>query len=179
MRIIGGKLRHRLIEEVHLPTTRETQDKVRQAIFNMIGPYFDGGTVLDLFAGSGALAIEAYLRCMSFLYFNDKESQAIQTVKKNCCKLNITDFRCFTLDYNDFFRQQLPLFDLIFLDPPYRLFDTTNLLEKVYPHTSKDAVIVVELAKESAYPLSYCEFYLEKDKTYGIKRILIYRRHRP
>ena len=119
MRIIGGKLRHRLIEEVHLPTTRETQDKVRQAIFNMIGPYFDGGTVLDLFAGSGALAIEAYSRGMSFLYFNDKESQAIQTVKKNCCKLNITDFRCFTLDYNDFFRQQLPLFDLIFLDPPY------------------------------------------------------------
>ncbi|MDE5867550.1 MAG: RsmD family RNA methyltransferase, partial [Anaeroplasmataceae bacterium] len=50
MRIIAGKLRHRNIMMTGLPTTRETQDKVRGAIFNMIGPYFDGGKALDLFA---------------------------------------------------------------------------------------------------------------------------------
>ena len=52
MRITAGKLRHRLIDMTNLDTTRETQDKVRMAIFNILGQYFDGGICLDLFAGS-------------------------------------------------------------------------------------------------------------------------------
>ena len=52
MRIVAGKLRHRSIKMTNLDTTRETQDRVRESIFNMIGPYFDGGKALDLFAGS-------------------------------------------------------------------------------------------------------------------------------
>ena len=66
MRVVGGKLRHRNINMTNLETTRETQDKVREAIFNMIGPYFDGGIALDLFAGSGLwqlkLTLEVWIK---------------------------------------------------------------------------------------------------------------------
>ena len=71
MRVVGGKLRHRTINMTNLETTRETQDKVRQAIFNMIGPYFDGGIALDLFAGSGAMGIEAYSRGIEKVVLNN------------------------------------------------------------------------------------------------------------
>jgi 16S rRNA (guanine966-N2)-methyltransferase len=64
MRITSGKFRHRIIKMTGLETTRETQDKVRMAIFNMIGQFFDGGICLDLFAGSGAMALEAISRGM-------------------------------------------------------------------------------------------------------------------
>lgn len=62
MRVVAGKYRHRIIQMTQLDTTRETQDLVRGAIFNMIGPYFEGGTALDLFSGSGAMGIEALSR---------------------------------------------------------------------------------------------------------------------
>ena len=71
MRIVAGKFRHRIIDMCNLETTRETQDSVREAIFNMIGPYFDGGICLDLFAGSGRMALEAYSRGMEKIYLND------------------------------------------------------------------------------------------------------------
>ena len=71
MRIVAGKLRHRIIDMTNLDTTRETQDKVRGAIYNMIGPYFDSGKALDLFAGSGAMGIEAYSRGISHITLND------------------------------------------------------------------------------------------------------------
>ena len=71
MRITAGKLRHRIIDMTNLETTRETQDKVRMAIFNILGQYFEGGVCLDLFAGSGAMAIEAYSRGMEKIYLND------------------------------------------------------------------------------------------------------------
>lgn len=61
MRVVAGKYRHRIIQMTQLDTTRETQDLVRGAIFNMIGPYFEGGTALDLFSGSGAMGIEAQI----------------------------------------------------------------------------------------------------------------------
>ena len=71
MRITSGKYRHRIIKMTGLDTTRETQDKVRMAIFNMIGQFFDGGVCLDLFTGSGAMALEALSRGMEKAYLND------------------------------------------------------------------------------------------------------------
>ena len=71
MRITAGELRHRVIEMTNLDTTRETQDKVRMAIYNLLGQYFSGGVLLDLFAGSGAMAIEGYSRGFDKIVMND------------------------------------------------------------------------------------------------------------
>ncbi|MDE6661303.1 MAG: 16S rRNA (guanine(966)-N(2))-methyltransferase RsmD [Anaeroplasmataceae bacterium] len=175
MRIVAGKLRHRNIDMTHLSTTRETQDKVRGAIFNMIGPYFDGGTALDLFAGSGAMAIEAYSRGISQIHLNDIEPKAIDICKKNCHTLGIKEASFSTLDYKKFLNQTDQVWDIIFLDPPYRMDAIEEILEDIYPHLSKQGRVVFELAKESIYPKEFKDLILIKDKTYGIKRVIVYK----
>ena len=91
MRINAGKYRNHNIEMTNLETTRETSDKVRQAIFNLIGQFFDGEVVLDLFAGSGAMGLEAISRGACEAYFNDINKQAIETVKRNALKLKVLE----------------------------------------------------------------------------------------
>ena len=82
MRINAGIYKRHNIYMTNLETTRETSDKVRQAIFNLIGQYFDGEIVLDLFAGSGAMGLEAISRGASKAYFNDINKKAINVVEK-------------------------------------------------------------------------------------------------
>lgn len=177
MRIVAGKLRHRIIEMTNLETTRETQDKVRGAIFNMIGPYFDGGICLDLFAGSGALGIEAYSRGMSQVYLNDLNKNALAICKKNCASLNISNDFVFTnLDYKEFCQTQKVKFDLVLLDPPYKMDQIEDILNEIYPILKENAIIVFELKKESIYPMKLYDLVLIKNKEYGIKRVVVYRR---
>ncbi|MCM1131019.1 MAG: 16S rRNA (guanine(966)-N(2))-methyltransferase RsmD [Roseburia sp.] len=176
MRIVAGKLRHRSIEMTNLETTRETQDKVRGAIFNMIGPYFDGGKALDLFAGSGAMAIEAYSRGVNEIDFNDIEPKAIEICKKNCFSLGIKEANFTTLDYKQFLKQSKKCWNLIFLDPPYKMNAIKDILNEVYPHIAHEGIVVFELAKESIYPLEFMDLKVLKNKEYGIKRVLVYKR---
>ena len=82
MRIISGNYGGRRLKSLAGANTRPTTDKVKESIFNMIGPYFDGETVLDLFAGSGGLAIEAVSRGCSHAVCVDKNYQALKSSKK-------------------------------------------------------------------------------------------------
>ena len=172
MRIIAGKYRHRIIEMTNLETTRETQDSVREAIFNMIGPYFDGGVCLDLFAGSGAMGIEAISRGMNVLYLNDLNKDALKICKLNCNKLGI-EANYYNLDYEAFLNQNSQLFDLIILDPPYKMNDVKAILDSTKKHLNKNGLIVFEMAKETNY--QYDSLRIIKDKTYGIKRVVVYK----
>lgn len=174
MRVVAGKLRHRNIEMTHLETTRETQDKVRGAIFNMIGPYFDGGKALDLFAGSGAMAIEAYSRGITEIDMNDIEPKAIEVCRKNCQSLKIDHARFSTKEYKQFLSETNLKWNIIFLDPPYRMDHIEEIIAEVYPHLEKKGLVVFEFAKDSPYPLEYKTLAAIKDKTYGIKRVVIY-----
>lgn len=176
MRIVAGKYRHRIIEMTNLETTRETQDKVRMAIFNMIGPYFDGGVCLDLFAGSGAMGIEAYSRGMDCFHLNDLNKDALNVCKKNCNSLGIKDVTYTNMDYKDYLKSTNIYFDLIILDPPYKMDNISEILELTSLRLKKDGIIVFEMGIDSKYPenIAFLEAY--KNKTYGIKRVVIYRR---
>ena len=178
MRIVAGTLRHRKIEMTNLETTRETQDKVRQAIYNMIGPYFDGGKCLDLFAGSGAMAFEAYSRGMEYIVLNDLNKDAISCCKLNAKNLGIIDASFYNLDYKDYLKRYNDTFDLIILDPPYKMDDIDGIINDVLPLVNKDGIVVFEMAKESKYQEKYADLELIKDKEYGIKRVVIYRRYK-
>ena len=83
MRVIAGKYRSRMLKTVENNRTRPTTDKNKENLFNMIGPYFDGGNCLDLFAGSGGLGIEALSRGMEFLVAVDKQYAAFKVIKEN------------------------------------------------------------------------------------------------
>lgn len=83
MRVITGDFRGLKLEAVPGNLTRPTADKVKESMFNMIGPYFDGGEVLDLYAGTGALGIEAVSRGMSHGTLVDRQYAAIKTIHQN------------------------------------------------------------------------------------------------
>ncbi len=176
MRIIAGTLRHRIIEMTNLETTRETQDKVRGAIFNMIGPYIDSECTLDLFAGSGAMAIEAYSRGAKHIVLNDLNNKALDCCKKNCKNLGISDATFYNLDYKEFVKIDNHSYDLVILDPPYKMDNIEEILDVIYPKLMAKSLIVFEMGKESKYPLEYKDMELIKNKEYGIKRVVVYKR---
>ena len=83
MRIISGEFRGRRLNAVPGMATRPTTDKVKESLFNIIGPYFEGGTSLDLYGGSGGLSIEAVSRGIDHATLIDRQYAAIKTIKKN------------------------------------------------------------------------------------------------
>ncbi|MCD6482202.1 MAG: RsmD family RNA methyltransferase, partial [Candidatus Izimaplasma sp.] len=91
MRVIAGIHRSRLLVEVDSKSTREIKDRIKETIFNSIGPYFANETVLDLFAGSGALGIEGISRGVNKAVFIDNNYKAVKTIKHNIANLKIED----------------------------------------------------------------------------------------
>ncbi|MDE5715543.1 MAG: RsmD family RNA methyltransferase [Anaeroplasmataceae bacterium] len=178
MRVIAGNLRHREIKQTNLTTTRETQDKVRQAIFTMIGPYFDGGSALDLFCGSGAMAIEAYSRGIEEIYLNDINAQALKVSQENCMNLGIKNAFFSNLDYLSFLQNNTKIFDLIILDPPYLMDQIDSIIISCHPFLSKKGILVFEMGKDSIFKEEYGSLKLIKNKLYGIKRVLVYQNGR-
>ncbi|MGN8645124.1 16S rRNA (guanine(966)-N(2))-methyltransferase RsmD [Gracilibacillus sp. HCP3S3_G5_1] len=135
MRIIAGDLKGNRIQPVPNQLTRPTGDKIKESLFQMIGPFFNGGICLDLFAGSGALAIEAISRGMDSAILVDKQSKAVSIIHQNVDHLHIKDK--VEIYRNDAFRalkaiQKRELqFDIIFLDPPYHKVSYDKLLKSI------------------------------------------------
>lgn len=176
MRINSGKFRNHNIDICNLETTRETSDKVRQAIFNLLGQYFDGDVVLDLFAGSGAMGLEAISRGASYAYFNDLNPKALSVAKKNAAKLKLTDddVSFYNLDYKAFLKSIDKQFDIIFLDPPYKMNEIDEILGliKEYNLLKDKGIISFEMEKNTNSLSNIYEIY--KERTYGIKKVVLY-----
>jgi 16S rRNA (guanine966-N2)-methyltransferase len=83
MRVVSGDYRGRRLKSLEGENTRPTTDKVKESMFNMIGPYFDGGIALDLFSGSGGLAIEAVSRGVELAVCVERNFQAMKIIKEN------------------------------------------------------------------------------------------------
>lgn len=123
MRVISGVKKGHPLKAVPGVGTRPTTDKVKESLFNIIGPYFSKGIALDLYGGSGGLGIEAISRGMEKVIFVDSDYKAIQTIKEN---LKTTNFIEKAEVYKNDSKRALKalvkremVFDYIFLDPPY------------------------------------------------------------
>lgn len=142
MRVISGVCKGQPLLAVPGKQTRPTTDKVKEAIFNMIGPYFTGGTCLDLFAGSGSLGIEALSRGLEKAIFIERNYQAIQTINKNLANCNLVErAEVFRNDAKRALKQLKKrglTFDYIFLDPPYE----KQLLMQVVEMIAEKALLV-------------------------------------
>lgn len=182
MRIVAGLYRSRVIKAVEGTHTRPTTDKIKEAVFSSIGPYFDGGVMLDLFAGSGNIGLEALSRGMDTIYFCDHHPRSINTIKANCASLQVQDAcHVYTCDYQSMLSQMAQKhieFDLIYLDPPYRKQRIHDIMTYISEHAllKKQGIVVAESLKEDTFADSYLDIYKRKDKTYGITRITIYER---
>lgn len=169
MRIIGGTLRSRIIEAPLGRTTRPTSDKTREAIFNIVQGMLGNASVLDLFAGSGALGIEALSRGAATVTFVDKDAHAIQCIKKNCKNLHLENqVTILKIDYRKL-DQLSSTFDLILLDPPYQMkvFDEILMIIEKNHLLNENGVIIYETNKENHLDHEY-DGYLLRQYRYGI-----------
>ena len=177
MRVIAGTHRGARIAAPKGPHTRPTGDRVREAIFNLVGPV-DGAGVLDLFAGSGALGIEALSRGAERCVFVEADRAACRVVQANLEKLAMTGAKVVCRDVTLALREEHAggrVYDLVLVDPPYGRYSEFEMkLAALLPPVLTDSgLLVVESDKrtEPELPLE-----LVTTRTYGSTRVTVYAR---
>ncbi|HWJ02390.1 MAG TPA: 16S rRNA (guanine(966)-N(2))-methyltransferase RsmD [Verrucomicrobiae bacterium] len=171
MRIISGIAGGRTLKTLPGLATRPTSDKVKGAIFNVLGAKISGGKVLDLYAGSGALGLEALSRGAVLSVLVDKSAQACKVIKENIEQLGFAlSARVMCGDAADILAGlRGTRFDLVFIDPPYRkglALASLKLLANG-DYLTPDAVIIVESSREEQFPVELGKISLRKSSRYG------------
>jgi 16S rRNA (guanine966-N2)-methyltransferase len=182
MRITGGEARGRLLASLKGLRIRPTADKVREAIFDLIGQEFEGVRVLDLFSGTGILGIEALSRGASMAVFVDRSEQALRITRKNLAACGY-ESKCILVRRD--LRKGLPLgdalaggrADLVFLDPPYDMGLIPSLLEQLLDRRmiGSPGIVVAETSGKEALPDAVGRLNAVSTKLYGQTKITIYR----
>lgn len=182
MRIVAGDFGGRRLKAVPGMQTRPTTDKVKEAVFNIIGPYFDGGQSLDLFAGSGGLSIEAVSRGIDRAVLIDRQYQAIKTIKDNISVTKAPDrFEVIKGDAQrvlDRLAAQAEHFDLVFLDPPYAKQQIVKDIQRCdqLRLLNPGCRIICETDTQANLPTELPGFEQIRVQDYGITVITIYQK---
>jgi 16S rRNA (guanine966-N2)-methyltransferase len=173
VRVVAGRLRGRRITAARGRATRPTSDRVREALFSILGPV-EGAAVLDLFAGSGALGIEALSRGAAAADFVETDARAMAAMEANLAALRLEGARVHRRDALAYLRGAPGPYDLIFADPPYSCAPRlAGPLSRALPAAlSEDALIVIESDKR--HPLAL-ELPLVLERVYGDTRIALHR----
>ncbi|MEI5906054.1 16S rRNA (guanine(966)-N(2))-methyltransferase RsmD [Bacillus spongiae] len=180
MRVISGTCKGRPLKSVPGTNTRPTTDKVKEAIFNMIGPYFTGGIALDLFAGSGGLGIEALSRGMEKVIFVDRDAKAISTIKSNVKSCSFEkECEIYRNEANRALKaisKREITFDYIFLDPPYKKQKLEALLTYIDTNEliNESGYVVCEHSNDVLLPQQVDRFQLVRAENYGMISVSIY-----
>ena len=175
MRVIAGSRKGHTIAAPHGAETRPTSDRVRENVFNLVGPV-DGAAVLDLFAGSGALGIEALSRGATRAVFVERDADAARTIERNLDKLRLTGARVVRADAVTTLAQEAAAgrkYDLVLVDPPYGMYpDLQPQLSRYLPPVlAEDGLLVLETDArvEPELPLPQ-----RTSRKYGSARITLY-----
>jgi 16S rRNA (guanine966-N2)-methyltransferase len=173
VRVVAGEFRGRRLAAPRGTRTRPTADRVREALFSMLGDV-SGARVLDLYAGSGALGIEALSRGADSAVFVERDPRAVAAIERNLESLGVEE-EVLREDVVGFLRRGSGTFDLVFCDPPYDWASRLAgpLTEHLPDVTSEDARIVTESDKRNPLELP---FPLVTERTYGDTRIAIHGR---
>lgn len=178
MRIISGKYKGRNIVGFNLEGTRPTQSRVKESIFSMIQGKIPDVLVLDLFAGSGNLGIEALSNGAKYAYFVDINKDAYKIIRRNLQDLGIQNAKVLQADY----RKALTLlkgeglkFHLVFLDPPYKDLVLDEILEYLTEHNllEEESLVICEYENDHMKE-AYGRLVSIKEKKYGYKTVRIY-----
>lgn len=173
MRVIGGKLKGKQIRTCRGLFLRPTSGKLREAIFNIITPFLTNGSVLDLFAGTGSLGIEALSRGMDRTVFVEKTPRVISVLRKNiiaCQVQNRTEvLGCSVSKGLKILQSRKKRFKITFLDPPYQgnLAGRTLLEISEANLLKKDGLIIVEHSSGEHVNSAYGKLKLDDRRHYG------------
>ncbi len=179
MRIVAGSARSRVIHAPEGRDTRPTLDRVRENLFNVLSRRVPGARVLDLFAGSGALALEALSRGAESAVLVDHDRAAIRCIRENVSTLGFEDAALvLQADWQaaaNQLQREGHLFDLIFLDPPYAMEDLSQVTEALIPLLAQDGWVVIEHRAQHE-PLVAEGYYCRDNRRWGIAGVTCYSR---
>ena len=172
MRIIAGTHRGARIAAPKGPATRPTGDRVREAAFNLIGPV-DDASVLDLFAGSGAMGLEALSRGAASVTFVESDRAACRTISDNLEKLRLTGARVVCADAVWTLRQETRTYDLVLVDAPYEVWEELEprLAEHLPRVLAPDGLLVVETGARTEPTLPLPQ---RTSRRYGSARLTLF-----
>ena len=178
MKIISGKYKGRILKGFDMVGTRPTMDRVKESLFASIQDYIKDSIVLDLYSGSGNLAIEALSNYAKEAYLVDISKLAISKIKENINMLNIDNAYIIHSNakeaLNNFILKN-KVFDIIFLDPPYdtnELDSSLNILNNNLKLLSNNALIICETTLNIDYD-KYNNLTIYKQKKYGDKIVTV------
>lgn len=173
MRIITGSARGAKLKAPKGQNTRPTADRIKESLFNILGTFVYDRQVLDMFSGTGNLALEALSRGAKRAVMVDMSPESISVIKFNAAHTKLADradiVRADIFSAVKKFHQNKAKFDIIFCDPPYHkdlCMKSLKILHE-YPVLTKDGIIVMEHAVEDILPENYEEFSLLRRQKYG------------
>ena len=175
MRVISGSARGRRLLSLEGLDTRPTTDRVKESVFNIIMPYIRGAQVLDLFAGSGAMGIEALSRGAKSALFAENNSAACEVIQKNLTDTKLSqNAALYRGDALSFLKSTKEKFSLVFLDPPYDggfyLPVLTEIAEREI--LAPEGVLVLEKRADAHIEVP-SGYEVIKDRKYGKTAILV------
>lgn len=180
MRVISGKFGGRILKAVPSKLTRPTTDKVKESLFNIIGPYFHHKNFLDLFAGSGSVGIEAVSRGCDHATLVDRQYRAYRTILDNVQMTRHSNlFTVYKMSANSALQilsNRDKEFDIVYLDPPYRLQRMIKDLNKLskFHLLNSHALVICETDDNTHLSNQISDYKFIKRRQYGLTIISIY-----
>lgn len=176
MRVITGTARGRKLKTLEGNGVRPTTDMVKEAVFSIIQFEVQGARVLDLFAGSGQMGIEALSRGASLAVFVDHSKQSLEVIRDNLKTTGLAaDSRVVTMDFKSFLTGTKDQFDIAFLDPPYGQGMLEEALPLLVPRMNPGGIILCEHPRGEAIPETVVAFRCRKQYNYGKITVSAYR----
>jgi 16S rRNA (guanine966-N2)-methyltransferase len=176
VRIIAGSHKGHRIDAPRGRTTRPTSDRVRENVFNLVAPSVEDSDVLDLYAGSGAMGLEALSRGAATAVLVETEQEACRTINANLDKLRLSGARVLCQDVARFLAAETGTYDLVFCDPPYDEYERLEpQLARSVPRLLGDAGLLV-LETSSRAPEPELPLELRTSRRYGAARISLFAR---
>ena len=179
MRVITGSARGRRLKEIEGLETRPTTDRVKEALFSVIQFDIEGRRVLDLFAGTGQLGIEALSRGAESAVFVEQRKDAVQAVRENLVVCGLSDrARVVSGDAMRYLKSG-EKFDLIFLDPPYASGLLEQALEEIarFDICRRHGIIVAESVADKVLPPLSAPYAVHREYRYGKIKLTVYHRN--
>ena len=180
MRVVSGKVRGLILKTIESDSTRPTKDMVKEALFSILMSKTPESIFLDLFAGSGAIGIEALSRGAEKAYFSDCNIECIKVIKDNLAKARMLDDAfVFHGDYTKMIDEIKNIkFDIIFIDPPYNKGLGIKAIERIssYNLLKIDGILVYETDEFESAPDTIGMYERFNDKKYGRNVLNFYKR---
>ena len=175
MRIIAGERKGHTIWAPKGLDIRPTSDRVRENVFNIVAPWVEGARVLDLFAGSGAMGLEALSRGADAVVFMESDPEAVRAIERNLDKLRLTGATVLRRDARTGLAQEVTAgrkYDLVLADPPYAMTDYSALARYLPSVLSEDGLLVLESAARVEPELPGLE--VRTTRKYGSTRVTVF-----